>query len=303
MGIMTVINTNIGAVEAANASNSAAAMTAQSMQRLSTGLQINSAADNAAGLAIVNTMTSQIDGMQQAVSNANDGVSLAQTAGGALSEVTNMLQRIRQLAVQSSSGTYQASDRTSMQTEVSNLTQQISGILNSTTFNGVNVFNTTSGAPAANGSQDKTFTIQTGANNGENVVIDSPAFNGSQLYGTDSGGNGLTAFNTGSGGTPALDVSSQTVAATTITNVDAVIAEVNANQSSLGAAQNRLSSVVDNVNTNITNLSAARSRIQDTNYSTETTNLAKAQILSQASTAMIAQANQSQQNVLSLLKQ
>ena len=105
---MTVINTNISAVEAANASNSAAAMTSQSMERLSTGLQINSAADNAAGLAIVNTMTSQIDGMQQAVANANDGVSLAQTAGGALTEVTNMLQRIRELAVQSASGTYQA---------------------------------------------------------------------------------------------------------------------------------------------------------------------------------------------------
>jgi flagellin len=299
---MTVINTNISAVEAANASNSAAAMTSQSMERLSTGLQINSAADNAAGLAIVNTMTSQIDGMQQAVANANDGVSLAQTAGGALTEVTNMLQRIRELAVQSSSGTYEASDRASMQTEVSNLTQQISGILNTTTFNGVNVFNVTSGAPASDGSNDVKFTIQTGANNGENVVIDSPAFNGSELFGTTSG-TGNTSYSSASGTTAAMDVSTQTGAATTITNVDAAIAEVNANQSSLGAAQNRLTSVVNNVNTNITNLSAARSQIQDTNYSTETTNLAKAQILSQASTAMIAQANQSQQNVLSLLKQ
>eukprot|EP01037_Dinobryon_pediforme_P003574 gene3574-3620_t len=298
---MTVINTNIAATQAAVASNSASRMTSQAMQRLSTGMRINSAADDAAGLAISNTMTSQIDGMRQAVSNANDGISLAQTAGGALTEVTNMLQRIRQLAVQSSSGTYQASDRTSMQSEVSNLTQQISGILSTTTFNGVNVFAITSGAPAANGSQNITTTVQTGANNGENVVIDSPAFNGSLLYGT-SGGTGLTSYSNATGVTQAMDVSNQTTSATTITNVDSIIVQVNATQAAMGAAQNRLTSVVNNLNTNITNLASARSRIQDTDYSTETTNLAKAQILSQASTAMIAQANQSQQNVLSLLK-
>jgi flagellin len=298
---MTVINTNIAAIQAAHASNSAAEMQANAMQRLSTGLRINSAADDAAGLAISNTMTSQIDGMTQAVSNANDGVSLAQTAGGALTEVTNMLQRIRELAVQSSSGTYEASDRAAMQSEVSNLTQQISGILTTTTFNGVDVFAITSGAPAANGSDDVTTTIQVGANNGENVVIDSPAFNGSELFGT-SGGVGQTSYTSASGATQAMDVSTQTASATTITNVDAVIGEVNATQSALGAAQNRLSSVVANLNTDITNLSSARSQIQDTDYSAETTNLAKAQILSQASTAMIAQANQSQQSVLSLLK-
>jgi flagellin len=294
---MTVINTNIAAIQAADASNSAAMMQSQAMQRLSTGLRINSAADDAAGLAISNTMTSQIDGMTQAVSNANDGVSLAQTAGGALTEVTNMLQRIRELAVQSSSGTYEASDRAAMQSEVSNLTQQISGILTTTTFNGVNVFAITSGAPAADGSDDVTTTIQVGANNGENVVIDSPAFDGSELF-----GSGQTSYTSASGVTQAMDVSTQAASATTITNVDGVIAEVNATQSALGAAQNRLTSVVANLNTDITNLSSARSQIQDTDYSTETTNLAKAQILSQASTAMIAQANQSQQSVLSLLK-
>lgn len=299
---MTVINTNIAAIQAADASNSAAMMQGQAMERLSTGMRINSAADDAAGLAISNSMTSQIDGMQQAVSNANDGVSLAQTAGGALSEVTNMLQRIRELAVQSSSGTYEASDRQLMQSEVGNLTDQISEILNTTQFNGVNVFAITSGAPAANGSNDVTTTIQTGANSGESVVIDSPAFNGAQLFGT-SGGSGLTAYNGASGIAQALDVSTQAASATTISNVDGAIAQVNQTQSALGAAQNRLQSVVNNLNTDITNLSSARSQIADTNYSVETTNLAKAQILSQASTAMIAQANQSQQNVLSLLKQ
>ena len=298
---MTVINTNISALQAANASNSASMMSASAMQQLSTGMRINSAADDAAGLAITNTMTSQINGMQQSVRNANDGISLAQTAGGALTEVTNMLQRVRELAVQSSSGTYQASDRQSMQSEVSNLTQQISSILNTTQFNGTNVFAITSGAPASNGSQDATFTIQTGANNGNSVTIDSNAFNGSLLFGT-SGGAGNTAYSSASGATQSLDVSTQATAATTITNVDSAIAEVNTTEASLGASQNRLTSVVNNLNTNITNLSSARSQIQDTDYSSTTTQLAKSQILSQASTAMLAQANQSQQNVLSLLK-
>ena len=302
---MTVINTNISALQAANASNSAAAMTSTAMQQLSTGLRINSAADDAAGLAISNTMTSQINGMSQAVQNSNDGISLAQTAGGALNEVTNMLQRVRELAVQSSSGTYQASDRTSMQSEVSNLTNQISSILNTTQFNGVNVFAVTSGAPATDGSQDATFTIQTGANSsansGNTVTIDSVAFNGSTFFGSTSG-TGNTSYSSASGATQSLDVTTQTAAASTITNVDSAVAQVNATQASLGAAQNRLTSVVNNLNTNITNLSSARSQIQDTNYSATTTQLAKSQILSQASTAMLAQANQSQQNVLSLLK-
>ncbi len=298
---MTAINTNISALQAAHASNSASMMTAMAMQQLSTGQRINSAADDAAGLAITNTMTAQIKGMSQAVHNANDGISLAQTAGGGLNEVTNMLQRIRELAVQSSSGTYQASDRTSMQSEVSNLTQQISSILTTTQFNGTNVFAVTSGAPATDGSQDAKFTIQTGANNGNTVVIDSVAFNGSNLFGSTSG-TGNTAYSSATGTTQALDVTSQTAAATTITNVDAAIGQVNSTEASLGAAQNRLTSVVNNLNTNITNLSSARSQIQDTDYSATTTALAKSQILSQASTAMLAQANQSQQNVLSLLR-
>lgn len=294
---MSVINTNISALQAANASSSASMMTSKAMQELSTGKRINSAADDAAGLAIVNTMTSQINGMKQAVSNANDGISLAQTAGGGLNEVTNMLQRVRQLAVQSSSGTYQASDRTSMQSEVSNLTQQMSSILNTTQFNGVNVFAVASGAPASNGSQDASFTIQTGANNNDSVKIDSIAFNGSTFFGT-----GNTTYSSASSTTQAMDVTSQTTAATTITNVDSALSQINATQASLGAGQNRLTSVVNNLNTNVTNLSSARSGIQDTDYSSTTTMLAKSQILSQASTAMIAQANQSQQSVLSLLK-
>ena len=184
-----------------------------------------------------------------------------------------------------------------MQSEVSNQTQQISSILTTTQFNGTNVFAVTSGAPASDGSQDAKFTIQTGANNSNSVTIDSTAFNGSLLFGA-----GNTSYSSASGTTQSLDVTSQSTAATTITNVDSAIAEVNGTEASLGAAQNRLTSVVNNLNTNITNLSSARSQIQDTDYSSSTTQLAKSQILSQASTAMLAQANQSQQNVLSLLR-
>ncbi|WP_026166764.1 flagellin [Novosphingobium nitrogenifigens] len=290
---MTVINTNISAIRAAAASNSATQLMGVAMQRLSTGKRINSAADDAAGLAISTTMTAQIDGMQQGVSNSNDGISMAQTADGALNEVTNMLQRIRQLAVQAGSDTYQASDRTAMQTEVSNLTEQISDILNNTAFNGNKLFNVVGTTPAT--TDDLKFSIQTGSQSGDAVTLVSKAFDGSALFGT-----GNTSYS--SAATQSLDVSTTTAAATTISNVDTALAAVNATQSGMGAGENRLQSVVSNLTDNITNLTDARSRIQDTDYSTETTKMAKAQILAQASTAMIAQANQAQQYVLSLLK-
>jgi flagellin len=291
---MAVINTNISAIKATNSSNSAAKMAGQAMERLSTGKRINGAKDDAAGLAIATTMTSQIKGMSQGVRNANDGISLAQTAEGGLNEVTNMLQRVRELAVQSKSATYQQSDRDAMQSEVGNLNAQISDVLNNTKFNGNAVFKTVGAAPVA--ADDVKFSIQTGANTGDTVDIVSKAFDGTKLFGgTD------TAYNAAST-TQALDVTDATKASTTIDNVDAALANVNSTRATLGAGQNRLESAVNNLNDNITNLSDARSRIQDTDYSSETTAMAKAQILSQASTAMIAQANQSQQNVLSLLR-
>jgi len=157
---MAVINTNISAIRASNASISANKALATSMERLSTGKRINSSKDDAAGLAIATSMTSLIKGMNQGIRNANDGISLAQTADGALSEVTNMLQRVRELAVQSSSGTYQDTDRAAMQSEVSALTQQIDDVLSQTTFNGNTLFSTTSGT-------DVTFDIQTGSNSCE----------------------------------------------------------------------------------------------------------------------------------------
>jgi flagellin len=293
---MAVINTNINAIRAANSSNSAAKMAGTAMERLSTGKRINGAKDDAAGLAIATTMTAQIKGMSQGVRNANDGISLAQTAEGALGEVTNMLQRVRELAVQSKSDTYQQSDRDAMQSEVGNLNAQISDVLNNTKFNGNTVFKVNA-TMAGDSTDDKAFSIQTGANTGDTVSIVSKGFNGAKLFDATSG----TSYDP-TATAQALDVSSTTAASTTIDNVDAALANVNSTRATLGAGQNRLESAVNNLNDNITNLSDARSRIQDTDYSAETTQMAKAQILAQASTAMIAQANQSQQNVLSLLR-
>jgi flagellin len=293
---MAVINTNISAIKAANASNSASKMASTAMERLSTGKRINGAKDDAAGLAIATTMTAQIKGMSQGVRNANDGISLAQTAEGALNEVTNMLQRVRELAVQSKSDTYQQSDRDAMQSEVGNLNAQISDVLNNTKFNGNAVFKVNA-TMAGDATDDKSFSIQTGANSADTVDIVSKGFDGSKLFDATSG----TSYDSTQTG-QALDVSSTATAATTITNVDDALANVNSTRATLGAGQNRLESAVNNLNDNITNLSDARSRIQDTDYSAETTQMAKAQILAQASTAMIAQANQSQQNVLSLLR-
>jgi flagellin len=274
---MAVINTNISALRASNASIAANKMLGTAMERLSTGKRINSAKDDAAGLAIATSMTAQIKGMGQGIRNANDGISLAQTAEGALSEVSNMLQRIRELAVQGASGTFQISDRNAMQSEVSNLTQQISDVLGNTTFNGITLFSTTAGT-------DVNIDIQTGAESGQVVTLTSTAISGTNISAA------------------ALDVTTTTKASTTMDNVDLALADVNAARASLGGGQNRLESAVNNMTSNIANLSDARSRIEDADYSVETTNMAKAQILSQASTAMIAQANQAQQNVLTLLK-
>ncbi|MEO0031139.1 MAG: hypothetical protein RIS94_897 [Pseudomonadota bacterium] len=306
---MAVINTNISAIKAANASNSAAKMAGTAMERLSTGKRINGAKDDAAGLAIATTMTAQIKGMSQGVRNANDGISMAQTAEGALNEVTNMLQRVRELAVQAKSDTYQGSDRNAMNSEVGNLNAQISDVLNNTKFNGNAVFKVNA-TMAGDSTDDQTFSIQTGANTGDTVDLVSKGFDATKLFGTtgstkyDAADNGVFDATTGAytAGSQALDVGDTTTASATIDNVDAALANVNSTRATLGAGQNRLESAVNNLNDNITNLSDARSRIQDTDYSAETTQMAKAQILAQASTAMIAQANQSQQNVLSLLR-
>lgn len=274
---MTVIATNTSALRAANASSMANSELQTAMQRLSTGKRINSAKDDAAGLAIAASMTTQITGMNQGIRNANDGISMAQTAEGALDEVTNMLQRMRELAVQANNGTYSTSDKSNIAAEQKALADQITSVLTNTQFNGQNLFDGTAGTSGA-------VTIQSGANTADTVTL------------TFADIKSTGAINT------AISGASATTPLTNLANFDAGIAAVGTARAGLGAAQNQLQSAVNNLTNNSTNLSAARSRIQDTDYSAESTAMAKAQILSQASTAMIAQANQSQQNVLSLLK-
>ena len=275
---MNVIGTNISAMRAANASNAASSALATSMERLSTGKSINSAKDNAAGLAITSSMTSQIKGMNQGIRNANDGISMAQTAEGALDEVTNNLQRVRELAVQSSSGTYSAEDKVNIQAEVTALTAQITSTLANTKFNGNKLFDGSTGTAGV-------VTIQAGANIEDKVSLTLPSLV------ADATITAATALNLGT----ATDNAS-------ITTVDAALETINTARAGLGASQNQLQSAVNNLTSNSTNLSDAKSRIEDTDFSSETTALAKAQILSQASTAMLSQANQSQQSVLKLLQ-
>ena len=275
---MNVINTNIGALKAANASNAAGKALGTAMERLSTGKRINSAKDDAAGLAITTSMTSQVRGMNQGIRNANDGISMAQTAEGALSEVTNMLQRQRELTVQASNNTYSADDLANLKSEMDALNTQIGNVLTNSQFNGQGLFDNSAGTAGV-------VTIQAGANQADAVTIDLSS---------------NLAADADLGNAAGVDVTA--LAAGDIALFDTAIKTVSTVRAGLGASQNQLESAVTNLNNNITNLSDARSRIEDTDYSAETTALAKSQILSQASSAMLAQANQSQQNVLSLLR-
>ncbi len=276
---MSVINTNISAIRAANASNAANKMLGTAMDRLSSGKRINSAKDDAAGLAIATSMTAQVRGMNQGIRNANDGISMAQAAEGALGEVSNMLQRVRELTVQGSNGTYSADDKTRMSSEVTQLQSQITDVLGNTEFNGTKLFDGSAGTLGV-------VTIQVGAN--PNDTID-------MTFGDVGAGTGMTAA-------LAVNLTALTGTGAELTSIDDALDEVSTLRANLGASQNRLESAVNTLTNNSANLSDARSRIEDADYSAETTAMAKAQILSQASTAMIAQANQSQQNVLSLLK-
>lgn len=277
---MNVINTNIGALKASNASNTAGKALATAMERLSTGKRLNSAKDDAAGLAIATSMTSQVKGMSQGIRNANDGISMAQTAEGALNEVTNMLQRQRELTVQASNGTYSADDLTNIASEMTALNTQISSVLTNSEFNGQKLFDGTAGTLGQ-------VTIQAGANAADTVTIDLSV--------------NLTTEAT-IAAAAAVDVTNLAAGGADLATFDDAIKTISSTRAELGASQNQLDSAVNNLNNNITNLTDARSRIEDTDYSAETTQLAKAQILSQASGAMLAQANQSQQNVLSLLR-
>ncbi|MBT2186492.1 flagellin [Sphingobium nicotianae] len=279
---MTVINSNVSALRAQNASSSANISLSQAMERLSTGKRINSAKDDAAGLAISTKMTSEIRGLSAAARNANDGMSVTQVAEGAMGEVSNILQRMRELAVQASSGTVSQTDRTSIQAEVTQLTSQITNIASRTSFNGITLLNGSGSATTP-----VTVKIQVGNNSGETVDLSLASMNLTNL-----GINSMATFAdaTGAGATAALAL------------IGTALDKVSSARATIGGQQSRLEATVNNLNTTITNMSDARSRIEDADFSTESTALAKSQILSQASNAMLAQANQSQQGVLSLLR-
>jgi len=251
---------------------------------LSTGSRINSADDDAAGMAIGTSMTSQVRGLNQAVRNLNDGVNLLQTAEGALGETTNMLQRMRELAVQAASGTYSTTQRSYLQTEFFALNSQIDKIASETTWNGYTVLTGTTGGTTAG-----TFSFQSGQTSGQTIDVAIGAMTISAL--------GISAASS-----TGIGISSAGSASAAIATIDSAINTVNAQRATIGAAVNRMTYAADNMTNISANVSASRSTIMDTDYATASTNLSKAQIIQQASTAMLAQANQQPQSVLALLK-
>ncbi len=283
------INTNLISLNAQrNLSGSQAAL-ATSMQRLSSGLRVNSAKDDAAGLSIAERMNTQVRGMNVAMRNANDAISLSQTGEGALGKVSDMFQRMRELAVQSANGTNTDADRTSLNEEFVQLAQEATRTLGGTQFNGQNILSTTT---------DSTFQI--GANNTTDIdQISVTAFN----WGTNTSISGVlgTAVISGTEA-PTQQITDITTSQAAIATIDAAINAVNGQRATFGSVQNRFENVVSNLMVAAENQSAARSRIMDADYATETSNLSRASILQQAGNAMVAQANQLPQQVLALLR-
>jgi len=322
---MTVIATNTSALRATNASTKANQMLSTAMERLATGKRVNSAKDDSAGLAIASSMTAQVRGMNQGIRNANDGISMAQTAEGALDEVSNMLQRMRELTVQSENGIYSTSDKAAITSEKNALAAQLTSVLANTQFNGQKLFDGSAGqvGTAARGTA-QVGTAQVGQPGDANYAAASanyaPASADYQAASSDyvagtgnvkiqAGANASDAITLSLGGNLSADTAisavvtgGAAVTTATLTQYDTALAKIATVRGNLGASQNRLESAVNNMTSNVTNLSDARSRIEDTDFSSESTALAKAQILSQASTAMLSQANQSQQGVLKLLQ-
>ena len=284
-----VINTNLASLNAQRNTAMSQSSLSVSMQRLSSGLRVNSAKDDAAGLAIAERMNAQVRGSQVAIRNSNDGISLAQTAEGALSKVGDALQRMRELAVQARNATNTNADKDSLDKEFGELAKEIQRVLGGTTFNGKAVLAADSG----------TQTFQVGANTTANDRIDIVTANMTTettittVAGTDNTGAGRAVIDNTAVGT-AID--------TVITNIDAALDKVNGERATLGASQNRFDAVISNLQVAVENQSASRSRIMDADFAQETANLSRAQILQQAGNTMVAQANQLPQQVLALLR-
>ncbi|EOC0249366.1 flagellin [Cronobacter sakazakii] len=278
---MSVINTNLLSLTTQTNLNKSQSALGTAIERLSSGLRINSAKDDAAGQAIANRMTSQVKGMTQAARNANDGISLVQTAEGNLNEINTNLQRIRELAVQAANDTNGSTDLTSINTEITQRLSEIDRIAGGANFNGKSLLN---------GSVSTALTIQVGAGTSSNDTI-------------SIGSNALINATSGTlSSTLSTAISDNASAQTVISAADAAIANIDTARSNMGAIQNRFESTINNLNNSINNLSAAQSRIQDADYATEVSNMSRAQILQQAGTSVLSQANQVPQSMLSLLR-
>ena len=288
---MAVVNTNISAsiAQAALARNERELTAA--MEQLSTGKKINSASDNAAGLAITTRMTSQIRGLDQAIRNAYDAVSMVQTAEGALDEITAMLQRMRELAIQSGTGTTDSVDRTYLNQEYVALRAEIDRIADNTEWNGRVILNGNAGASAGGGLSAVTF--QVGAGEAQTIAVNFGNFTN-----TDGAMSTLASTRLSA---PSI-ASAVSVASNAITSLDTAMTAVSNQRASFGAVNNRLIHAVDNLTNISTNAAQTRSRIMDTDYAAATSELARTQIIQQAGTAMLAQANQLPGSVLQLLQ-
>jgi flagellin len=277
----STINTNLSSLTAQRALSATQLSLGASMQRLSTGLRVNSSKDDAAGLAIAARMTSQVRGMHAASRNANDGISLAQTAEGALGKIGDSLQRMRELAVQASNATNHTTDRANLDQEYRALSEEVIRVIRGTKFNGRELLHDAVGALA----------FQVGA---DNTATDTITVSMASIW----TGAGMSVAVSGAGAT----ISTAASALATMSNLDIAIDEVTTARSTLGSVQTRFESVVANLATSSENLQAARGRIMDTDFAVETSNLSRAQVLQQAGHAMLAQANQAPQQVMALLR-
>ena len=273
----STINTNVMSLNAQRNLMTSSSSLATSMQRLSSGLRVNSAKDDSAGLAIAERMNAQVKGMNVAVRNANDGISLAQTAEGALGKVGDSLQRMRELAVQSANGSNSATDRANLDAEYQELAKEVTRVLTGTKFNGTNLLNTSA-----------TLTFQVGS---DNVTTDQIDVSTTNL----SSGSGITAVVSG-------DLTSAANSLAAMDDLDVAIDEITTARATFGAAQNRFESTINSLQVSAENLAAAKSRIADTDMAAEMVKYTASNILQQAGTAMLAQANQSGQGVLQLLR-
>tara|TARA_B110000090_G_scaffold147234_1_gene161574 strand:- start:37 stop:894 length:858 start_codon:yes stop_codon:yes gene_type:complete len=284
---MTVINTNTSATIAANSLARNERAMNDAMERLSTGKRINNAGDDAAGLAISSRMTSQIQGLEQAARNAGDAISMIQTADGAFGEMTSIMQRMREITVQASSATNSATDIAALATEFNGLRDEVVSIVTYTEWNGRTLLN-----GAVDGAGDDIVSFQIGSNAAQTIDVDFGTFAMTALTGNDFGANFQTD----------LTISTNADSNTAMGYIDTALTAVNTRRATLGAAISRLEHAIDNLSNNAVNTEASRSRILDADYAQESTELARTQIIQQAGTAMLAQANQKSQSVLQLLK-